>query len=32
MHQIGALLILTLLVISICEAKKMGQKFAPQKT
>ena len=30
MHQIGALLILSLLVISLCEAKKMGQN-APSK-
>ena len=26
MHQIGALLILSLLIISLCEAKKMGRK------
>ncbi len=32
MHQIGALLILSLLVISLCEAKKMGLKIAPSKT
>ena len=31
MHQIGALLILSLLIISLCEAKKMGQN-APSKT
>ena len=32
MHQIGALLILSLLIISLCEAKKMGRKLAPSKT
>ena len=32
MHQIGALLILSLLVISFCEAKKMGRNLAPSKT
>tara|TARA_B100000886_G_scaffold256552_1_gene181822 strand:- start:257 stop:1093 length:837 start_codon:yes stop_codon:yes gene_type:complete len=31
MHQIGALLILSLLIISLCEAKKMGRN-APSKT
>ena len=31
MHQIGALLILSLLIISLCEAKKMGLN-APSKT
>jgi ABC-type Mn2+/Zn2+ transport system permease subunit len=32
MHQVGALLILSLLIISLCEAKKMGQNLAPYKT
>ena len=31
MHQIGALLILSLLVISLCEAKKKERKLAPSK-